>query len=360
MTHFAPVFTITPAITTALMAIEAGRVEIEHMPVTIDLLQSLRHSAKLAATHYSTGIEGNRLTQEEVNGVINHNSHIPNKERDEIEVRNYYRALDEVERLATYPTILEEDIQRLHGLTYEGKSKPTPYRDGQNVIRDGDSGNIVYLPPEAKDVPLLMQQLVQWVNDQIIHQRVPIPIIAAIAHYQFATIHPYFDGNGRTARLLTTTLLHQNGYGLKGIYSLDEYYAQHLSQYYNALTVGHHNYYFGRADTDITGFIENFCIGMADAVEKVKSEAAQQHSTSEDNSQLLRSLRPQQKLMLELFKDQAEITSKDMADFLSINPRTARDLAKKWVELDFLRIENASKRARSYSLTDHYLPLINN
>ena len=60
-------------------------------------------------------------------------------------------------------------------------------------------------------------------------------IIAAIAHYQFATIHPYFDGNGRTARLLTNLVLHKSGYGLKGIYSLEEYYATNLQADYDAL-----------------------------------------------------------------------------------------------------------------------------
>lgn len=64
---------------------------------------------------------------------------------------------------------------------------------------------------------------------------------------QFATIHPYFDGNGRTARLLTTLLLHRAGYGLKGIYSLEKYYTRDLEAYHAALTVGpSHNYYMGR------------------------------------------------------------------------------------------------------------------
>ena len=81
-------------------------------------------------------------------------------------------------------------------------------------------------------------------NDAITEGEIPIPIIAAIAHYQFATIHPYYGGNGRTARILTTLILHMNGYALKGIYALEEYYAVNLPAYYNALTVvDSHNYY---------------------------------------------------------------------------------------------------------------------
>ena len=214
------------------------------LPITVQVLESLRESARLTATHYSTQIEGNRLTQEEVEQVLQGGT-FPNRIRDEQEVKCYYQALDYVDTLIKHPndTITEQNIQTIHGLVMDGKGKPTPYRDGQNVIRDSASGNIVYMPPESKDVPTLMKQMVAWINEQ--HEQ-PVPIIAAIAHYQFATIHPYYDGNGRTARLLTNLILHKSGDGLKGICSLEEYYASKLQHYYDALTIGEsHNYYFG-------------------------------------------------------------------------------------------------------------------
>jgi Fic family protein len=71
-----------------------------------------------------------------------------------------------------------------------------------------------------------------WIKAQ---DELPAPLKAGIAHYQYATIHPYYDGNGRTARLMTTLILHQSGYGLKGLYSLEEYYARNLPAYYKAL-----------------------------------------------------------------------------------------------------------------------------
>src|SRR5271170_5539982 len=105
--------------------------------------------------------------------------------------------------------------------------RPTPYRDGQNVIRDGKTGGIVYMPPEVKDVEDLMQQLIAWIRTGSAGH-FPVPLKAAIVHYQFATIHPYYDGNGRTARLLTNLVLHLGGYGLNGLYALEEYYARDL------------------------------------------------------------------------------------------------------------------------------------
>ena len=117
-----------------------------------------------------------------------------------------------------------------------------------------------------------MRQMVAWIKKT--KKDLPAPLRAAIAHYQFATIHPYYDGNGRTARLLATYILHKNGYGLKGIYELEEYYAKDLAGYYNALTIGpSHNYYLGREEADISAWVEYFCKGMKRSFEDVKAQA---------------------------------------------------------------------------------------
>ena len=75
-----------------------------------------------------------------------------------------------------------------------------------------------------------MRDLVEWICKQA--SILPVPLLAGIAHCEFATIHPYYDGNGRTARLLATFLLHKYGYGMHGIYCLEEYYAKNLPAYY--------------------------------------------------------------------------------------------------------------------------------
>jgi len=227
---FDPKFTITPATASALMRIEAVKQIFASLPITPQILAHLRETARLFSTHYSTMIEGNRLTQEQVANVIEKDQHFPGRERDQSEVKGYYAALDELERMAKREgPITEATVQILHALVVGGgktRVKQTPYRDGQNVIRDSRSQGIVYMPPEAKDVPKLMKQLIAWIGRK---DDLPMPVRAALAHYQFATIHPYYDGNGRTARLLTTLILHLNGYGLKGLYALEEYYAQNLS-----------------------------------------------------------------------------------------------------------------------------------
>ena len=176
------------------------------------MLSTLRETARLYSTHYSTRIEGNRLTQEQVAKVIERQEHFPGRERDEKEVLAYYAALEKVERIAaSQRPVSEVHVQTLHRpLRHpEGRkrARPTPYRDGQNVIRDSRTRGIVYMPPEAKDVPSLMKALVAWISRSQ-RDSLPCPIRAGIAHYQFATVHPYYDGNGRAARLLTTLILH--------------------------------------------------------------------------------------------------------------------------------------------------------
>lgn len=358
---FQPRFHITPAITKALMEIEACRQAIADLPLTVAVLDALRETARLLATHYSTQIEGNRLTQSQVQAVLHGGGRFPGRERDEREVKHYYLALEEVEKLGQQKGPLsEKQLQRLHGLAMEGRRRPTRYRDGQNVIRDGSTGRIVYLPPEAADVPALMADLVQWINQETARQELPIPIVAALAHYQFATVHPYYDGNGRTARLLATLILHRYGYGLKGIYALEEYYAQNLQGYYDALTVGpSHNYYEGRAEAEVTGFVAYFCAGMAEAFTRVRAQArGAQEQRAFNQSPVLRELSAQQRKVLSLFRQARRITAKELAAFFALSPRNASDLCVKWVREGFLVIAHPSKKGRSYQLASRYEALL--
>jgi Fic family protein len=354
---FKPNFKITNKTIRSLVQIEKLKSSIEDMPINAALLKSLRETALLTATHYSTQIEGNLLTLPEV-AKVKAGSKVPGRERDEIEVRNHFKAFSHMETLAKRKAgITESDIKALHALVMTGKAKSSPYRRQQNVIRESGSGRIVYLPPEPHDVPKFMKELVPWVRQSLASDEFPVPVIAAVAHYQFATIHPYMDGNGRTARLLATLILRRNGYGLKGIYSLDEHYAKNLRAYYNALTVGSHNYYEGRAEADITGFVDYFCGGMEDAFRKISLVAAREAKATparKDQSALLRKLDPRQRSLLALFEAKGSATVIEMAKHLKLSPRTLNDLAPKWVDAGFLELANPSRKARSYRLAERF------
>lgn len=359
---FCPKYTITNKIATALIRIEAVRQRIEHLPIHPMVLISLRESAKLYSTHYSTMIEGNRLTQDQVNQLVGKDQHFVGRSRDESEVKGYFAAINYVEALVTRKsTVTELSIQKLHALVMGGGSprkKATPYRDSQNVIRDSNTRRIVYLPPEAADVPPLMNQLVVWLKEAA--EEVPCPILAAIAHCQFATIHPYIDGNGRTARLLTNLVLHLGGYDLKGLFSLEEYYAKNLAAYYQAIAIGpSHNYYMGRAEADITSWIDYFCQGMATSFEAVAARAqeAAQIGISDKHLQL-RSMDAMQRKCLELFQKSDTIASRDIQAFFNYKPRSATALLSRWVEEGFLVIRDPGLRTRTYELADKFRELL--
>ena len=355
---FEPRFTITPTIASSLMRIEAARQAIDHLPITPSVLASLRESARLFSTHYSTLIEGNRLTQEQVTQVIAKQEHFPGRERDEKEVLGYYAALAKAEQLAARRIIVtEKHVQTLHALVMAGgnsKVKPSAYRDGQNVIRDSRSKSIAYMPPEAKDVPMLMKDMVTWMKDSEVHP-LPCPIRAGITHYQFATIHPYYDGNGRTARLLTTLILHLGGYDLKGLYSLEEYYARNLGGYYEALTIGRsHNYYMGRAEADITRWIEYFCAGAADSFDNVRKPRRKPPEQVQKTSRPgCVSLIPASGKCWNCF---ATVTLSPVETLKSCSPYPSvpRNLLTGWTEQGFLLVSDPARKSRKYGLASDF------
>lgn len=331
------------------------------MPLTPMVLSSLRETARLYTTHYSTLIEGNKLEPDQIEVVLKHEGHFPGRERDEHEVKGYYAALTQVEKWAATGTkVTEKVIQTLHALVMAGGKmsvKPTEYREGQNVIRDGRTKAIVYMPPEAKDVKSLMAAMVAWIHK---NTELPCPMIAGIAHYQFATIHPYYDGNGRTARLVTTLILHLGGYDLKGLYSLEEYYAHNLGDYYEAISIGgSHNYYMGRAEADMTKWLEYFVEGMAISFENVLKRMAEASAQGlPDQSAFIRKLDPRQRKALQLFQEFETITSRQIGELFGFKPRTSAALCATWVENGFLEIVDASNKGRKYKLSKQYQDLI--
>lgn len=354
-------YTLTLAMARSLMEIEAARAVVEQIPLPPAVQSELRRQARVRSTHYSTRIEGNRLTLAEAEKVVEGKRvQLHGRERDAGEVRSYWKALLRVEEWAARgDDLTEELIRRLHALV-EGRTRPSPYRDGQNVIRDSETGDLVYLPPEAKDVPVLMAGLVKWVR-KAREERLPTPLIAGLAHYQFATIHPYYDGNGRTARLLATFLLHRDGYGLNGLYSLEERHARDLAAYYGSLAVHpHHNYYEGRETADLTPWLEYFLGTLAEVFGRAKEEALH-HASGEQSilePETLRRLDARARTVLGLFTRAEEITSADVARILGLSDRAARDLLRNWVEDGWLTVADPSRRGRSYRLSADYRQFI--
>jgi len=206
-----------------------------------------------------------------------------------------------------------------------------------------------------------MTGLVAWFKHAEKTQ-LPAPVAAGLAHYQFVTIHPYYDGNGRTARLLATFILWRAGYGLNGFFSLEEHHAKDLEAYYRSLAVHpHHNYYDGRAEADLTLWLEYFVTSVATVFQAVKEEAlrcAQKGIPVEPD--LLRKLDRRARRVFALFTRQDRITTPEVAGVLGLSDRMARVLIQGWVKEGWLVVAQASKKSRAYELTEDYRQFIGN
>jgi len=348
-------FDFTPEIVRALQSIERARAEVQLTILPPAVAEGLRLRARVRSTHFSTRIEGNRLTLVEAEQVLVEGRKFPGRERDTLEVQHYFQALAQIEKwVEESKSITEERICQLHALIFSGKrTRPTPYRDGQNVITDGN-GAIVYLPPEAKDVLGLMGEMAGWIS--IAENEQPVPVVAGLAHYQFVTIHPFFDGNGRTARALATWILYRGGYDLGKFYALEEFYCQDLDGYYNALvTHPHHNYYEGRNTADITPWLAYFVKGMAAVFESVASEVHERAVQGDETSEaFLRKLDRRARIVLGLFSRQDEISANDVSSVLGLSDRQVRNLLNEWVSAGWLEVSDSSRKSRAYRLPENY------
>ena len=222
-----------------LLSVERCLERFGGIRLPVRLTNRLRKSSKKKSSYCSTKIEGNPLTEAQVSEAID--SSRRHYLKPEQEVRNYFRALEFLEealkRKASFDLKLILSIQ---AIVVKGESKEKAGLRGPMppgvlfAVYDDKTGVAEYIPPEAKDVRPLLDELVAYVAESDDH-----PVIkAAVAHYQLVTIHPFEDGNGRTARLLSDYILDLNGYGFGQIGSLEEYFAYDVDEYYRSLQMG--------------------------------------------------------------------------------------------------------------------------
>ncbi|UCC93703.1 MAG: Fic family protein, partial [Thermoplasmata archaeon] len=132
----------------------------------------------------------------------------------------------------------------------------------QNYVGNMETGEVIYTPPPPEEVQGRMAQLLEWLNRD---KGISPVLVAGIAQHAFVDIHPFLDGNGRTARVLCTLILYQNGYDFQRLFSLSQYYDQARQDYYDAIQQ------VREADGDLTGWLEYFCEGLAGQLMGVKT-----------------------------------------------------------------------------------------
>lgn len=236
-------------------------------PLSAQLIEKLKEQFSLDMTYNSNAIEGNKLTLKETYLVINDGQTVKGKSlKDHLEAKNHYEAIHflydliEHEKKQTVSERLIRSLQQLIVKDIEDEEAGM-YRQGA-VLISGSSDR----PPPPYDVPKLMEDFIVWIkkNEKKIH---PVEL-ADLSHHKLVHIHPFTDGNGRTARLFMNLILMQKGYPMVIILKNDR------KKYYRALE---------KADKGKTDDIEKF---IAQAVERSMNIYLQAiRSTSNKNEQ---------------------------------------------------------------------------
>lgn len=333
---FAPKYRITDKIARWLSDIAEIRAMMESSRLLPAREAFLRRAAVVKMAHTSTSIEGNRLAEYQVKELAEGKK--VKAELDQIkEVENYLAALGKIDRLAGEKnTFDKEDVLEIQKTVTWGlveAQKSGSFREGPvfvvNVLPDGDE-ELAYTPPSSEQVPDLVEELLAWLkNPGEIH-----PVIrSGLFHYQFETIHPFADGNGRAGRLLTLLHLYQSGWDFKKVLVLEDFYNRNRRQYYQALQTG--DTYLARQEVDLTGWLEYFVEGFWDEVERVKEQILTLKVVGEAG--LTQQVLDEDELkIVDFVVIVGKITSSDVVDILHVPKRTAQAKLKRLEDMGVL------------------------
>lgn len=337
---FKPNFRYTNKIVNALTQISASRELILNSPFIPKWEVSLRREAIIRSAHSSTAIEGNRLSLEQVSDLA-HGREVMATRKDKQEVLNYLQALENIDSLIVGKKVTEKDLLNIHRLvtqeTLENSSDCGVYRNRYVVIANSLTGEIIFRPPKNEDVPDLVTSLIVWLSSTEAEAIDPV-IEAGITHYEFVRIHPFIDGNGRTARVLAALILYLRGFDSKQFFCLDDYYDSDRPSYYGALQRVDQN------TLDLTDWLEYFVEGV-----KVSTAAVKERVMRLSSERLRRTrqgqiaLTERQMRIVEFINQNGRITNRDVREMFKISENAALKEIRKLVNSKVIKPEGKGR-----------------
>jgi Fic family protein len=334
-----PKFRITNAIAGNLTRIERARGFLEAAKLSEEWITGMQQRALVLEAHHTTHIEGTHLTLDQSERLLAGEKPPGVTADDAREVVNYRKAFDLVaDYVGSGDPITEGLIREIHKRLVRGvrgnTASPGEYRRVQNYVANSVTKEIIYTPPPPQRVPPLMAEFVSWLNtEQEIH---PI-LIAGVAQFQLVHIHPFLDGNGRTARLLSMLCLYRKGYDFKRLFTLSEYYDRGRSSYYRAIQS------VREQELDLTEWLEYFTTGLNSQLAEVqeKGEALVRLDVLTNKHKLP----ARQRMALELGLEMSEFR---MADFEArcpgVHRRSLQRDLRALIEKHLLVAEGATNR----------------
>ena len=268
---FNPKYTITPKINKALVEIERVRGFLDAVKLKDDWIADMQKKALILESHHSTHIEGTALSLEQAKSILEGGKVKGVNRDDERELLNYKKAMDFISKyLGKDDPVSEGIVRELHKILVKGvrgeNADQGNYRKIQNYVVNSRTREVVYTPPAPLDVPHLMREFTDWVSKA---EDVSPILVAGIAQFQFVHIHPFIDGNGRTARLLSTLILYKTGYDFKRLFTISEYYDKDRLSYYQAIQT------VRKSNMDMTTWLEYFVDGLRSQMTEIQTEGEQ-------------------------------------------------------------------------------------
>lgn len=348
--------TLSNEILRYITEIDKNRYRVSSVNLSKNIANKLRKNSKKKSSYASNKIEGNPLSEKQVDEVIESDDR-KHYLKPEQEVRNYFLALnyleEKVNKKVPFSKELILDVQKLveNGASKEKIGFRGPMPPGVLfAVYDSKTGNPDYIPPEYCDIPDLIEELVQYVNTTEDHAL----IVAAVVHYQLVTIHPFEDGNGRTARLLSGYIMDLNGYGFNGIGSLEEYFAYDIDEYYESIQMGLPAlYYSGRENPPHPEIWINYFLKMV-MLYSNKVCDLQLSSNEADVEGSLSYLKGKEKelLLLLIRKYKREFTPIEVSKELNVTNKTVINRLAVLSKNGFVVPILVKQRIRSYELSD--------
>ncbi|MCR5040795.1 MAG: Fic family protein [Clostridia bacterium] len=336
--------------------IELNRYQVDSVTMPHSVADRLRKNSKKKSSYASNKIEGNPLSEAQADEVIDRDER-KHFLKPEQEIRNYWLALSFLEEKAKRKEpVTKELILQVQKLVQKGAPKekiglrgPTP-PGVLFAVYDSQTGRPDYIPPEYCDIPALLDELTEYVNTTDDH---PL-IVAAVVHYQLVTIHPFEDGNGRTARLISGYILDRSDYGFRGIGSLEEYFAYDINEYYDSLQMGLPAlYYEGRNDPPHPEIWIGYFLRMVLLYSDKVRELSENANADELGGSLSYLKGKEKELLLLLIKQYpGEFTPVELSRALGVTNKTVINRLSVLVKTGFVVPHLVNERIRTYRLSE--------